>query len=145
MRRGQDGYNVENHIYANQIYYRENYIMPNHPIPREKIVNVITLAVPIFLGLLTTAIIPLSIWLIQNAYMAQATSVLVREMAIDLKEQRVTINELPPKIWQDRISRLEDSERQNRDAHTSIMISLERISTRLNIPVFEPTPKTPSK
>jgi hypothetical protein len=105
--------------------------------PREKILNVITIAVPIFLGLLTTAIIPLSIWLIQNAYMAQATSVLVREMAIDLKEQRLVISELPPKIWQDRISRLEDSERQNRNDHTSIMISLERISNKLNIPTTE--------
>jgi hypothetical protein len=110
--------------------------------PREKVFNVITVAVPIFLGLLTTAIIPLSIWLIQNAYMAQATAALVREMAVEIKEQRKTITDLPPTIWQDRIKRLEDSERQNRDDHMDMMISLERISAKLGVPnpISIPTP-----
>ena len=52
---------------------------------QEKLFKNLLWVVPVFLGIITTAILPLSIWLVQNAYMAQATAILVREMAIDIK------------------------------------------------------------
>ena len=94
---------------------------------QEKLFKNLLWVVPVVLGLMTTAILPLSIWLVQNAYMAQATATLVREMAIELKEQRGIIQELPPREWQTRIVRLEDSERTNIQAHANILISLEQI------------------
>ena len=90
-------------------------------------------AVPIFMALMTTTAVPLSIWLVQNAYMAQATSVLVREIAVELKEQRSTIGDLPPAEWKARIMRLEDAERANVQSHSLILISLEQIKTAIGI------------
>ena len=100
---------------------------------QDRLFKILLLVLPSFIGLLTICIIPLLVWLVQNIYMAQATAVLVREMAVELKEQRVVINELPPKEWQARIMRLEDSERANVQAHSTILVSLERISVKLGV------------
>jgi len=94
---------------------------------QERLFRLLLWIVPISLSVVMAAIVPLSVWLVQNAYMAQSTAVLVREMAVELKEQRVTIRELPPAEWKSRITRLEDSERANVDAHTRILVSLEQI------------------
>ena len=100
---------------------------------QERILKSLLYAVPTFMGLLITVLVPLVVWLIQNAYMAQSTALLVREMAVDMKEQRVIIRDLPPEEWKIRIVRLEESERQNVSAHTAILVSLEQIKAGMGI------------
>ena len=96
-----------------------------------KMFRILMLTVPLFLTMATVIVIPLSIWLIQNAYMAQETARLVAATAMTVKDLQEEIRSLPPMDWRVRIQSLEQDSKENLRDHNDIKIALEQIKVAL--------------
>lgn len=107
--------------------------------------KLVLITTPAAWAIFITVDLPWRIWVTKTTFQSTDTHEALREVSADIAklvdQHQRDIRELdrqlknqPPQEWRDRIAKLEDWERENKADHLRILVSLEAIKARLEIP-----------